>query len=132
MTQVSTTTPAYAPYDLSRLPSYRFRSISPAAHRPSSRRGVIPFPLGTDRRSPLEGAEGADATGLVDQGVPNRTTGREDVVRSLAAGDATGSARADTARPARSRSARASRVIGTAASGWPGRPSRWRYASRRG
>src|ERR687892_332494 len=41
---------------------------------------LIPSPLRTDRCGPIEGAEGADAAGLIDEGVPGIAAGVEDVV----------------------------------------------------
>jgi hypothetical protein len=49
--------------------------------RTRRRRGrVIPTPLRSDRRSPVEGVEGAEAARLGEQGVPGPTAGVEDVV----------------------------------------------------
>jgi hypothetical protein len=41
---------------------------------------MIPTPLRTDRFGPVEGAEGTEATGFVEERVPGRAAGIEDVV----------------------------------------------------
>ena len=58
-----------------------FDSTAVFAHRRASLNNVfIPTPLSTDRRGPVEGAEGADAAGFVAEAVPGGAAGVEDVV----------------------------------------------------